>query len=356
MQLKKNARILSALLAAALVALTPAASVSAAGRLLKPVDEAGYEEPDDRTGSGSASVSSGANISVKLLKQVARDYDIDPDFLDEIDGKKSIRQSTLKSYAREYGLPAQYVQRFFDDCFVFKTGNTLEYIPIESGIPKNHIDWNSLTRRSNGELRYGNARKGIDVSEFQGTINWDQVKASGVDFAFIRVGYRGYGTGKLNYDSRYQQNIEGALDAGIDVGVYFYSQAVNRSEALEEARMLLDAIDGYDITYPVVLDIEGAPSASARTSRLTPRTTTQIVDAFCGAVEDAGYTPMVYSYTKWFIEKMDLAAISEYDVWLAQYYKVPFYPYKLDILQYSSTGRVNGISGNVDMNIAFTRN
>ena len=307
MQLKKNARILSALLAAALVALTPAASVSAAGRLLKPVDEASYEEPDDRTGSGSASVSSGANISVKLLKQVARDYDIDPDFLDEIDGKKSIRQSTLKSYAREYGLPAQYVQRFFDDCFVFKTGNTLEYIPIESGIPKNHIDWNSLTRRSNGELRYGNARKGIDVSEFQGTINWDQVKASGVDFAFIRVGYRGYGTGKLNYDSRYQQNIE------------------------------------------------GAPSASARTSRLTPRTTTQIVDAFCGAVEDAGYTPMVYSYTKWFIEKMDLAAISEYDVWLAQYYKVPFYPYKLDILQYSSTGRVNGISGNVDMNIAFTR-
>ena len=191
MQLKKNARILSALLAAALVALTPAASVSAAGRLLKPVDEAGYEEPDDRTGSGSASVSSGANISVKLLKQVARDYDIDPDFLDEIDGKKSIRQSTLKSYAREYGLPAQYVQRFFDDCFVFKTGNTLEYIPIESGIPKNHIDWNSLTRRSNGELRYGNARKGIDVSEFQGTINWDQVKASGVDFAFIRGNQRG---------------------------------------------------------------------------------------------------------------------------------------------------------------------
>lgn len=139
------------------------------------------------------------------------------------------------------------------------------------------------------------------------------------------------------------------------MGVYFYSQAVNRSEALEEARMLLNAIDGYNITYPVVLDIEGAPSASARTNRLTPRTTTQIVDAFCGAVEDAGYTPMVYSYTKWFIEKMDLAAISEYDLWLAQYYKVPFYPYKLDILQYSSTGRVNGISGNVDMNIAFTR-
>ena len=147
--------------------------------------------------------------------------------------------------------------------------------------------------------------------------------------------------------------MENAINAGIQVGVYFYSQAITTKEAVEEAQFVLDYLDGYDIAYPVVFDIEGAPSASARTNKLTPQKASNIAIAFCDEIQQAGYETMVYSYTKYFVEKMDLSLLTQYNTWLAQYYEQPFFPYEFDIWQYTSTGKVNGIKGNVDMNLHF---
>ena len=207
---------------------------------------------------------------------------------------------------------------------------------------------------------------GIDVSKYQGEINWTQVKNDGIDFAFIKVAGRGYGTGKLYYDTWYKENLKNASLAGVKVGAYFFSQAITVQEAVEEASMMIDALRGYDISYPVVFDWE--TSEGYRTNiGISKATMTAMADTFCSMLEAAGYKAMVYANTYDF-ERFDAAYLtSKYASWLARYtaaYKkngvrysagntLPSLKYPYQIWQYSSTGRVNGISGNVDMNIAF---
>lgn len=298
-------------------------------------------------------------ITSAQLKKVAKDYNVPDEFLKAAAKKKTMTVAQFKEYAKEYQLPAQYVQRFVKDSFVFKEGNSLKYYPVKSGIPKNRYNWSNL-KRSSKEYKYVvdgtvKAQKAIDVSEFQGVIDWNKVKADGVKIAFIRVGYRGYSTGKLMEDDRYEANIKGALKAGVKVGVYFYSQAISAAEARAEAKFVLDRIQDYNITYPVVFDFEGAPSANARTKNMTAQKSTAIINAFCKAVEDAGYHPMLYSYTKYFVEKTDLSKLTSYDKWVAQYYLEPFFPYEFKVWQYTSKGRVAGIQGNVDLNLVFSQ-
>ena len=208
---------------------------------------------------------------------------------------------------------------------------------------------------------------GIDVSKYQGQINWTQVKNDGIDFAFIKVAGRGYGTGKLYYDTWYKENLKNAYLAGVKVGAYFFSQAITVQEAVEEASMMIDALKGYHISYPVVFDWE--TSDGYRTNiGISKATMTAMADTFCSMLEAAGYKAMVYANTYDF-ERFDATYLtSKYASWLARYtaaYKnngvrytagnpLPPLKYPYQIWQYSSTGRVNGISGNVDMNIAFT--
>ena len=208
---------------------------------------------------------------------------------------------------------------------------------------------------------------GIDVSKYQGQINWTQVKNDGIDFAFIKVAGRGYGTGKLYYDTWYKENLKNASLAGVKVGAYFFSQAITVQEAVEEASMMIDALKGYHISYPVVFDWE--TSDGYRTNiGISKATMTAMADTFCSMLEAAGYKAMVYANTYDF-ERFDATYLtSKYASWLARYtaaYKnngvrytagnpLPPLKYPYQIWQYSSTGRVNGISGNVDMNIAFT--
>ncbi len=195
---------------------------------------------------------------------------------------------------------------------------------------------------------------GVDVSSYQGSIDWYQVKESGIDFAMIRVGYRGYGTGTLNIDTAFYTNIEGALAAGLDVGVYFYSQALDAEEAIEEAELVLHLIDSYDITYPVVYDWEIVTSDTARTDDILVDNLTACTKAFCDTIKDAGYTPMVYQNKVTSYLKLDLSELTEYDFWLAEYNDTPSFYYRYDIWQYCSDGSVPGIDGEVDLNIAFT--
>ena len=193
--------------------------------------------------------------------------------------------------------------------------------------------------------------RGIDVSKFQGSINWSQVKASGVDFAIIRVGYRGYGSGALVEDSQFRANIQGASSAGIPVGLYFYSQAVNEEEAVEEASMVLSLCGGYRLSYPIYYDTEYV--AGGRANGISRETRTACAVAFCETIRNAGYSAGVYSYASWFYNSLSYANISKYSIWIAQYRDNLDFKYSYKIWQYSSKGRVPGISANVDMNIAY---
>lgn len=298
-------------------------------------------------------------VTVDELEHVARnwDYNVPAEFLWDISGMGELSVAQLRQYAKSYQLPAQYLQRFVDDHFVFKMGNDFEYIPVDFSLKLNGYNWDHLSE-GYWEKEYGSdgayrAVKVIDVSAHQGQIDWEAVKSDGVDYAFIRLGYRGYSTGKIGLDARYEENIQGAIDAGIQVGVYFYSQAVNRWEAAEEAQLVLENIRGYDLGLPVVFDIEGAPNRYARTYGLSSQRYTNIINGFCDTVENAGYDTMVYSFSKFFVSNLDMSQLQGRDLWLAQYYDVPFFPYEFKIWQYDSKGQVAGIHYNVDLNLMF---
>ncbi|WP_019679193.1 glycoside hydrolase family 25 protein [Ruminococcus flavefaciens] len=231
------------------------------------------------------------------------------------------------------------------------------FVPVYGDVPASTIDLSKLIMR-NGYAFYEEDGKvvsttGIDISEFQGEIDWEQVKQADIDFAFIRVGYRTYGDGIVTYDSAFQRNLEGAQKAGIKVGAYFYSQATNAEEAVEEADAVIDALAPYNITYPVVYDWEIVHTDSARTDDVSVEALADCCVAFCERVKDSGYTPMVYQNTGTAMHKLDLPRIKDYDFWLAEYADKPSYYYDFKIWQYSNTGHIPGIEGDVDLNICF---
>lgn len=200
----------------------------------------------------------------------------------------------------------------------------------------------------------GDSVNGIDVSYHQKEIDWEQVSQAGIEFAIIRVGYRGYGkAGRLVEDEYYKQNIEGALAAGLDVGVYMFSQAVTPEEAEEEAKFLLERIKDYDITMPVVYDWEQVEAEDARTNNMDARTLTDCTIRFCQTIEEAGYDAMIYFNRNQGANLLYLEELTEYPFWLAAYTDRMPYPYRVEIWQYTDRGRVPGIEGNVDINVMF---
>lgn len=198
----------------------------------------------------------------------------------------------------------------------------------------------------------GESVLGIDVSEHQGEIDWQQVRAAGVEFVIIRVGGRGYGTGKIFSDSRAAEYYAGAKAAGLKVGAYFFSQAVDIWEAAEEARFLLQAVRDWEIDMPLVFDWEYV-SADARTGNMDAQTLTECARVFCRALERAGYTPMVYFNLYQARDLMVMEELTDKQWWLARYADTMDFAYRVDMWQYSCTGTVPGISGEVDLNLWF---
>ncbi len=197
---------------------------------------------------------------------------------------------------------------------------------------------------------------GVDVSEHQGSIQWDKVAQSPVEFAMVRLAYRGWGTeGVIRADARGLENLQGAKDAGLQVGVYFFSQAISVEEAIEEARFLLDLLNGRPLDLPVVFDWETVSAEEARTANMKRETLNACALAFCQEIENAGYDAMVYfnlDLAKW---KFDLLAIQQagYDFWLAMYHDTLGYAYQVKMWQYTDAGSVPGIKGRVDLNLYF---
>ncbi|MBE6993116.1 MAG: hypothetical protein E7423_00515 [Ruminococcaceae bacterium] len=226
---------------------------------------------------------------------------------------------------------------------------------ILSSVRRYRLD-NDEFYMENGFKQYGGKRTwtGVDVSHHQGDIDWQKVRNAGVDFAMIRVGGRGYGSAGVMYDDQtFTQNIRGALNAGLKVGVYYFSQATSVGEAREEARYVLDKIRGYDVTYPVVFDWEFLGGKTQRTYSTPTSVICDAANAFCSMIEEAGYTPMIYFNTYCGYLKYDLSKVNRYDFWYAQYTDVPTFYYDFQMWQYTSKGRVPGISGNVDLDISF---
>lgn len=251
---------------------------------------------------------------------------------------------------------AKALRPYYPDEVIVATSGRIRFFPIQDNLKKNTYSEDNLTKLDNGELQYTEdgkviSHKGIDVSYHQGEIDWQKVAQDGVEFAFLRVGIRGYGTGKVVLDEQFENNVKGALANGIQVGVYFYSQSVNQEEVLEEARVVLEQIAPYRITGPVVYDAEKV--SDSRTSSLSSTERTDMAITFCETVKEAGYRPMVYLNLDTAFSMLELERLEEYDKWLAHYDSVMYYPYDYKIWQYSESGTVDGINGEVDLNISF---
>ncbi|MDR1136434.1 MAG: glycoside hydrolase family 25 protein [Clostridiales Family XIII bacterium] len=279
------------------------------------------------------------------------------EIVDELAAEGWVSPEILKASADEFNLSTELLSRFFKDKIIYKDAGQIYYDDIDPGLKPHPYNWANLNLGGKRPVYIqadgSQALLGIDVSRYQEEIDWAQVAGDGISFAMIRMGYRGYGNGSLNTDEYFAANISGASAAGLRTGVYFFSQAITSQEAVEEADAVLAAIAGYNVSFPIVFDMEEISGAKARTDSLTKEDVTAIAAAFCERIRRAGYTPMIYANPKWFVSRMSLEQLEDYDKWLAQYYKTPAFPYEFSIWQFSSTGSVAGIKGNVDMNLAF---
>lgn len=218
------------------------------------------------------------------------------------------------------------------------------------------LAYNKAAFLLNGDrMSYGEAdfdyRFGIDVSYYQAGIDWQKVADDGVEFAMIRLGYRGWSDGVLYMDERFVENIEGAQAAGIDVGVYFYTQAINESEAKAEAEYVLSQLSAYDLQMPVAYDVEEVDDDDGRMDGLSVSQRSRNAAVFCQTIKDAGYEPMIYCNMYYEAYKLNLELLSGFSIWYADYNRYPQTPYRFEIWQYTSSGKVDGIEGNVDLDI-----
>jgi GH25 family lysozyme M1 (1,4-beta-N-acetylmuramidase) len=227
------------------------------------------------------------------------------------------------------------------------------------GVAKNSYDYEYL-ELENGRFIYARdgiqtSATGVDVSHYNESIDWAKVKADGVDFAMIRLGYRGYEEGVIKEDPRAIEYIEGAIAAGLDVGVYFYTQAITVEEAIEEAEWVLEKIKPYELTYPVALDIEITSAENVRANNISGKLQNDIAEAFCDRIKEDGYRPMIYANKRMAYLKLDMSRVSKYDFWIAEWSDKapPDFAYDFRIWQYSVDGEVDGISTPVDMNVCF---
>ncbi|MBE6860736.1 MAG: glycoside hydrolase family 25 protein [Ruminococcus sp.] len=271
---------------------------------------------------------------------------------------KSITASTNNVRTKPYIEKKETYYQFDGKKILLSDGTYGEiYLPVYENVPAFSRDKNSIITR-NGYTFYTENGKiaskfGIDVSEHQGDIDWKKVKEAGVEFAIIRVGNRTYGGGEIHIDEKVHQNLENAIANDIEVGVYFFSQAINTDEALEEADALLEIIEKYDITYPVVYDWEIIYDDKARTDNVPVDVLTDCCITFCERIKSSGYTPMIYQNKRTTLFKLDLPRLQDYDFWLAEYNDGATYYYDYDIWQYSCKGKIPGISGDVDLNLSF---
>lgn len=236
---------------------------------------------------------------------------------------------------------------------------TSQWVMVNAFIQKNNYDYVGLVYEEPYMRYYADGKKvskqGIKIDDSYGTIDFQQVEEAGIDYCIVRLGKRGYATGAISMDENYLNYITGAKEAGLGVGVSFYSQAANEAEAVEEANLVLQTLQAAEIRpdYPIVFDMEPVSNDSSRTEGLTKNQLTAIAKAFCNTIRQGGYTPAIYGNKYWLLRKLDLTQLSEYNIWLSQEKDVPDYPYEFAMWEYKQDARIDGITGNVSMSISF---
>ncbi len=231
------------------------------------------------------------------------------------------------------------------------------YYEIIKDVPRNDYNLENNLINENGLLTYKDSKresvKGVDLSKYNGTVDFTKLKEAGVGFAMLRLASRGYGSGKISLDEKFVEYAQNAQVAGIQIGAFFYSQAVNENEAVEEANYIVGAISGFNVKYPVAIDIERVSGDEARTDKLTNKERTSIVKMFCDTVKGYGYKPIIYASSEMLVGGLDLKELQDYDVWLADE-KIPTeYPYRFGMWQYNTKGHIDGITGDIDLDISF---
>ena len=276
---------------------------------------------------------------------------------------ETLKETEIKQYIRteaEAQSPslATILRNLFTDSLVYPGDGRFYFEDISDSIPANPYQRENFQTDENGYRYYidGNATRSIlciDLSAHQGSVDWQAVANSGVQAAIIRAGYRGYGSGKMVEDEYVKGNLEGARVNNIKTGVYFFSQAINEAEIEEEVNTLLELVGPYNIEGPIAIDVEKLDAETARGNALSQEERTALVRHFCEKVKEAGYQPMIYGNAYSLFRMLNYNELTEYPVWYAYYSDNLYFPYDLAVWQYSSTGKVNGVSGNVDLNVMF---
>ncbi len=232
-----------------------------------------------------------------------------------------------------------------------------EWLLINPYLDKHEYDFTKL-RAENGIMQYTqDGRKasffGVDISKEEGYVDFNELKKAGVEYVMIRVGARGYGNGQLVEDEYFRDNMKRAGDAGLEIGVYFFSQAISVEEAIEEADYVLEKINGYEVSYPIVFDMEYVQNDTARVENLDREEKTDIAIAFMSHINEAGYKSALFGNKEWLLKKLNISVLEDYDIWLSQAKELPDYPYRFTMWQYSTTSTIEGIAGNANLNISF---
>lgn len=237
------------------------------------------------------------------------------------------------------------------------SNGTEEWVLISQHLPKNSYDFTKLVLQSDVMKYYVDGEKksyfGVDISKTQGYVDFNKMVKAGVDYVMIRVGARGYSTGQMILDEYYADNIKGATDTSLHVGLYFSSQAKTKEEAVEEANFVIGQIGSYKIDYPIVFEMETVTNDSSRTEELSKEDRTNIAMAFLDTIKNAGYNPMIRGNKEWLLTKVDLSKLTSYDIWLTEEGDLPDYPYQFSMWQYNRSGAVDGVSTSVPFNISF---
>ncbi len=232
-----------------------------------------------------------------------------------------------------------------------------EWVLISPYLPKHEYDFTKLVCQSDLMKYYEDGRQvsyvGAEISKYQDYVDYVKLKKAGIDYVMIRVGARGYGSGQLVEDEKFSDNIKRATDAGLQVGVYFSSQAITVEEAVEEAQFVIEKLDGYKLTYPVAFDMGFVDNDTARIEDLTKAERTEITKTFLDTVSAEGYKTMIYADKEWLIKEIDMSKLTAYDVWLEQHQDVPDHPYRFTMWNYTDAGTVDGIVGYTDLSISF---
>lgn len=234
-----------------------------------------------------------------------------------------------------------------------------EWVMISPYLPKNTLDFTKVEDNAGLKRYLENGRKisyvGADISKHTGKIYFPSVKAAGIDYVMIRLGSRGYKTGQITLDENFKENIEGAIAAQLDVGVYFYSQAISQEEAMQEVKFVVENLEPYraKVKYPVAFNMGFVSGDASRIESLSKEDKTEVTLRFLEGVRAAGYSPMFYGDKEWLLKEVDLTKLMDYDVWLSQEEDIPDYPYRYAMWQYNTNGVLNGIDGGADLNLCF---